>query len=181
MDARTRRRASAALLGLGLAAVGCGGSVADQQSLLQPGMVPPLRATQPVAIVAGPPDADGRTIPIVGYDVPVDYLQFTRTAVDRLQQELAHLGIPTAPDASRRIEVRLMYVDLLIQSAGAETACIVDFRVILGDGAVRGLQGREKSGDYEKACDAALTNVTVATLNDPVVQRYIGAPAADGP
>jgi hypothetical protein len=181
MHQRSWRCAAAALFVLGLAAAGCGGSVADQQSLLQAGMIPPLRATQPIAVVAGRSNPSTRTIPIVAADVPVDYDQFAKTAVGRLQQELTRLGVPMAPDASRRIEITVMYVDLLIQSAGTETACIIDFRVTLGDGTVRGLQAREKSGDYGKSCDAAQTNVTVATLNDPVVQRYITAPASAGP
>lgn len=169
---RPARRAMAPLLVL---ALGCG-SAAKDQSLLQAGLIPPLHATQPVAVVAGRPDAAGRSIPIVGVDVPVDYAQFTRTAVERLRQELARLDVPTSPDAPRRIEVTLMYVDLLAQSGGTQYACIVDFRVTLADGTVRGLQGREKAADYEAACNAALTNVTVATLNDPTVQRYITAP-----
>ena len=73
-----------------------------------------------------------------------------------------------------------MYVDLLAQSGGTQYGCLIDFRVTLADGTVRGLQAREKSADYEQACDAALANVTVATLNDPDVQRYITAPAAGG-
>ena len=174
---RPGSRAAATLLLLGLVGVGCSSATKDQ-SLLQAGLIPPLRATQPVAVVAGRPDTAGRSIPIVAVDVPVDYAQFTRTAVERLQQELARLGVPTSPNASRRIEVTLMYVDLLAQSGGTQYACIVDFRVTLADGTVRGLQGREKAADYEAACDAALTNVTVATLNDPTVQRYLTAPAA---
>jgi hypothetical protein len=173
------RRARLILTAVSLAALvgGCGHSAANQATLLQPGMLPPLHVTQPVAVIAGRPDSAGRRAPIVGSDVSIDYTQFTRTAVDRLHQELTRLGVPTAPDASRRLEISLMYVDLLIQSAGTQTACIIDFRVTLGDGTVRGLQARAKSSDYEEACDAAQTDVTVVTLNDPVVQRYLIAPA----
>lgn len=177
MSRPVARHAAAALLALAVAGMGCS-SAAKDESLRQAGLVPPLHATQPITVVAGPPASGGRSIPIVGFDVPIDYARYTATAVERLQQELRRLGVPMAPDASRRIEVALLYVDLLLQSGGAQYACIVDFRVTLADGSVRGLQGRERSANYETACDAALTDVTVATLNDPTVQRYITAPAS---
>jgi len=74
------------------------------------------------------------------------------------------------PEASITLEVSVVYVNVLPQRT---YYCVVDVTVRAGNGYVRGHQSRDKSGNPQKACNAAHSREAFRLLSDPLLQSYL--------
>ena len=79
-------------------------------------------------------------------------------------------GVAVEPEAPTAIEIEVVYANILPQM---QNHCVVDFTVRAGNGYVRGHQARDKSGNPQKACNAALSRAVFELLADEQVQRYL--------
>jgi hypothetical protein len=165
-----------AALVAGVTLAGCTVRLSPKEYALPAGSMPAVTGTEAVSVRAGQVDTQGRAMHVPPFDVAVNYQEFTDEAVRELKQELTKQGVRVAADAPRSIELTVMYVDT-IRSAGS-FACVIDYRVTTGDGAVRGLQAREWSWDFQTACNAAVALVSVETLRDASVRSYLMGPLA---
>jgi hypothetical protein len=113
-------------------------------------------------------------IDLPGRKMTVDLQEHTEALVERVRAALADQGVTVAPEAPITMELEVVYVNILPQM---RFHCLVDFTVRAGNGYVRGHQARDKSGNAEKACNAALSRAAFELLADEQVQRYLaGSP-----
>ncbi len=161
----------AGLLAAGATLAGCTWSLAPKEYALPAGTIPTVRVSEPVSVRAGKVDRPGRSIHLSPYDVEISYQAFTDEAVRQLEQALTAQAVPVAAGAPRSIELTVMYVDMV--RSGSSFGCVIDYRVKMGDGVVRGLQAREQSWNFATACNAAVAMVSAETLRDASVKGYL--------
>lgn len=133
--------------------------------------MPRLGLAGPVHVAAGDVDARPHRFAASPYTVVVDYADFTDVAVRLLREELGRQGAVVG-EGGRKLRVAVAYVSLM-RSPGA-LACVVDYRVVLGDGRELGIQSRSSSWSFTSACDAAVAAGTAAILRDATVAAYLG-------
>ena len=155
-----------------LAAMGCTLHHRPADFAIDPGSIPPLPGAEAVTVTRGQVSAAARSrLSVPSYTVTVDYLEYTDAAVDRLRAELLRSGIAVSGHARNTLRLAVAYVTI-VRSAGS-FSCVIDFSVETGDGYRKGHQARAHSWDFRKACNAAISNIVVVTLNDPKVRAYL--------
>ena len=131
---------------------------------------PTVRTSGPVAVRGGNAPAGRFTIDLAGQSMTVDLQEYTEALVQRVQEALSGQGGAVEPDAATAIEIEVVYANILPQM---RYHCVVDFTVRAGNGYVRGHQARDKSGNPQKACNAALSRAAFELLADEQLQRYL--------
>jgi hypothetical protein len=131
---------------------------------------PTVRSSGPVAVRSGNAREGRFTIDLAGRSMTVDLQEYTEALVQRVQEALSEQGVAVEPDAATAIEIEVVYANILPQM---RNNCVVDFTVRAGNGYVRGHQARQKSGNPQKACNAALSRAAFELLADEQLQRYL--------
>lgn len=131
---------------------------------------PGVTASGPVSVRTGNAPAGRFTIDLPGQSMTIDLQEYTEALAQRVRKALSEQGVATEPEAARVIEVEVVYANILPQM---RFHCVVDFTVRTGDGYVRGRQARDKSGNPQKACNAALSRAAFELLGDERVRRYL--------
>jgi hypothetical protein len=73
--------------------------------------------------------------------------------------------------AGRQVEMQVVRITIHMKP---QYTCVIDFNRRLGEGPLRGLQSRAKSGmNARRACSAAAAQVVIDTLNDPLFREYL--------
>ncbi|MCK6553386.1 hypothetical protein L6Q96_02180 [Candidatus Binatia bacterium] len=162
----------------GLVIAGCTQHLNLRKQPFTEGAVPPLMVRESVSVQAARVETAGRSYDVGWYDLDINYAEFTHAAVHDLVQEIQRQEIAVTPDGARRLELAVMYVDLVRKFGAFE--CIVDYRVRTGDDGVRGLQARASGPNPRSACSAAVPMIAAETLKDAAVVAYLtGTPGAD--
>ena len=140
--------------------------------------MPQLSLAGPVDVESGEVDAREHRFSVSPYSVAVHYADFTDATVRLLRQELQRQGATIAP-GGKSLRVAVAYVSVVRSSS--TLACVVDYRVDMGDGGERGVQSRASGWSFTSACDAAVSAGAAAILRDPVVAESIGSPRSQVP
>lgn len=131
---------------------------------------PTVKTSGPVAVRGGNAAPGRFTIDLPGRKMTIDLQEYTAALVHRVQTALADQGIAVEPEAPTAVEIEVVYVNILPQM---RFHCVVDFTARAANGYVRGHQARDKSGNPEKACNAALSRAALELLADDQLRSYL--------
>ena len=129
-----------------------------------------MNTSGPVSVRSGNAVAGSFTIDLTGQKMTVDLQEYTEALVSRVRAALADQGVAVEPDAPTAVEIEVVYANIL---PTMRYHCVVDFTVRAGNGYVQGHQARDKSGNPQKACNAALSRAAFEMLADEQLQRYL--------
>jgi hypothetical protein len=154
--------------------VGCGTIVHTPKDFELDQPWPTVKAKRPVEVRNGNAVAGRFEIALPGRSMTVDLQEYTESLADRVRAELTRQGVSIETGAPTTVEIEVVYVNILPQM---RFHCVVDFTLRAGNGYVRGHQARAKSGNPQKACNAALSEAAVKLLADGLLQDYLaGSP-----
>ena len=156
---------------LAVVAAGCTMNVRPVPVLPEAGAMPQVEIHGRVSVVAGEVDPEPHRINVSPYTMVVSYGEFTDATVRAMQQELTRRGVDLG-SGDKTLAVSVIYV-AATHSVGS-IACVVDYRLTTGDGAVHGVQASESSGwGFSSACDGAVSAAVGEILRDPGIAAYL--------
>ena len=105
-----------------------------------------------------------------GYDLPVNYKQYTESAIQLMEKEIEKNGGIVSEGASKAIHLSIVNVSLT--KSLMRYRSIIDATIQIGKGHVQGYNSTA-SGGLEEAVDLAIAKLVVSILNDQKVRSYL--------
>lgn len=137
---------------------------------LAPGSIQPFSVSTPVILINAQSSSKEVLTTSMEYDLPVNYRQYTESAIKLLKEEIEKNGGTVLTEAPKAIHLSIVNVSLT--KSLVRYRSIVDATIQLGNSPVKGFNSTA-SGGLEEAVDLAIVKLVVSILHDQKVRSYL--------